>query len=121
MEKWEIDFKWLEVKHFIKDQMALDKLPDLNAVLFLIGLQELGRLDGKFTKEQKQDLMHIAICHLLSFDGYYAFKGRDGDGWPHYELLKPVQEKGVAMQEEFLKEKVILYFKEWKDAEAVSD
>ncbi len=113
MEKWEIDFKWLEVKHFLKDNMGLGKLPDMNGVLLFIGLQELGRMDTKFTKEQKQDLMHIAVCHLLSLEGYYQFKGRDADGWPHYELLKVVPKQGMIPQEELLKEKAIEYFSEW--------
>ena len=42
------------------------KKPDLEAILFLIGMQEYGQLKDKFTKEQKQDLMHVAVCLLLS-------------------------------------------------------
>ena len=40
------------------------KKPDLETILFLIGIQELGGIKEKFTKEQKQDLMHIAVCTL---------------------------------------------------------
>ena len=58
--------------------------------------------------------MHIAICRLLSYQGYYAFKGRDADGWPHWELLKPVKAQGMENQESLLKENVIRYFKEWE-------
>jgi hypothetical protein len=79
MEDWELDFEWLQVQHLVKDALKRDSLPDMNAILFLIGIQELGRWKAQFTKEEKQDLMHIAICHLMSYDGYYTFKGRDDD------------------------------------------
>ncbi|MBK9108576.1 MAG: hypothetical protein IPM92_09470 [Saprospiraceae bacterium] len=113
MEDWELDFEWLRIRHFVKERLGSDGLPDLNAILLLIGIQELGKLKlEKFTKEEKTDLMHIASCRLLSYDGYYALKGMDQDGWPHYELLKPFGLKGVNAQERYLKEKVIDYFKE---------
>lgn len=111
MEDWQIEFEWLKTRHAVKDNMNLKQLPDLNAVLFLIGIQELGRFKSTFTKEEKQDLMHIAICELLSQDGYFEFVGRDDDGWPHYKPIKPVQEKGVDNQEKLLTIKAIEYFK----------
>ena len=116
MENWEFDFEWLQVRHWVKDKFKRDSLPNLNGILFLIGVRELGRWKTDFTKEEKQDLMHIAVCRLLSYDGYYEFKGRDGDGWPHWEALKPFRTKGVKEQEQLLKTKVIQYFKEVKIA-----
>ena len=111
MEDWKIDFEWLQVRHKVKDMMKLDKIPDLNGILFLIGIQEYGRTKAKFSKEEKQDLIHIAICELLTQDGYFEFVGRDEEGWPHYEPLKPISTKGMEQQERLLMEKVILYFK----------
>ncbi|MEM0992562.1 MAG: hypothetical protein AAF847_00785 [Bacteroidota bacterium] len=111
MEDWELDFEWLHVQHVVKQSMQRDRLPDLNAILFLIGIQELGRVQTSFTKEEKQDLMHIAICSLLSEDGYYEFIGRDADGWPHFKNLIPVDIAGVQAQEKLLKTKIITYFK----------
>ena len=110
MEPWKFDFKWLKVRHRIKDAVGRDTLPDLNAILLLIGVQELGHIQTKFTKEEKQDLMHIAVCRLLSYDGYYAFQGIDADGWPHWTAAKPLKIKGVSEQEQMLKEKIIQYF-----------
>ncbi len=112
MESWELDFKWLRVQHLVKKRMHRDQLPDLNGILFLIGIQELGRWGEKFSKEEKQDLMHIAVCRLLSYEGYYDFVGRDADGWPHYKQLKPIAKEGVKNQEVLLKEKAIQYFTE---------
>lgn len=110
MEDWQQEFEWLRVRHWIKDRFGRKDLPDLNAVLFLIGMQELGKWQEKFTKEEKQDLMHVAICHLLSEDGYFEFEGIDADGWPHWKMLMPVDIKGLAAQEIMLQRKVIAYF-----------
>ena len=110
MEDWQLDFEWLRVRHWVKDRFTRGELPDLNAVLFLIGMQELGRREGKFTKEEKQDLMHLAVCHLLSEDGYFEFEGMDADGWPHWKPLIPMDVKGLAAQEALLQRKVIEYF-----------
>lgn len=110
MEEWQLDFEWLRVRHEIKERMGLKKLPDLQAVLFLIGIQELGEPRLSFSKEEKQDLIHIAVCRLLSYDGYYQLKGYDDEGWPHWEATDALTVKGVEQQENLLKEKVIQYF-----------
>jgi hypothetical protein len=111
MEDWEFDFEWLRVRHIVKDTLKQDGLPDLNIVLIMIGIQELGYWNKKFTKEEKQDLMHIAVCELMSQDGYYEFVGRDTDGWPHYTPIKALDFQGEMTQERFLKEKTIQYFR----------
>ncbi|MFN8289209.1 MAG: hypothetical protein U0U70_03010 [Chitinophagaceae bacterium] len=88
------------------------KKPDMEAILFLIGIQELGEVRDKFTKEQKQDLMHVAICTLLAPGGYYEMESVDEDGWPHYRQLKPMPEMSAVEQENFLKDHVLLYFEQ---------
>lgn len=112
MKEWELDYEWLRVRHLVKKAFGRDALPDLNAILFLIGIQELGRWQDAFTKEEKQDLMHIAVCRLLSYGGHYAFAGRDADGWPHYELRRPVEAPGLKAQETLLKQYAIQYFRD---------
>lgn len=110
MEEWQLEFEWLRVRHWIKDRFGRKELPDMNAVLFLIGMQELGKKQTVFSKEEKQDLMHVAICHLLAEDGYFEFEGIDADGWPHWKPLMPLDVRGVAAQEMMLRRKVIEYF-----------
>jgi hypothetical protein len=90
------------------------KPTDLKAVLFLIGVQELGRGAQKFTKEEKQDLMHIAICRVLSSSGYYVLEGLDEAGWPHWKPQKKVPHFDVIEQEKLLKLHVMDYFEEEK-------
>lgn len=111
MEDWELDFAWLEVRTRLKDSLGRDTLPDMNAILFLIGIQELGRVKSTYSKEEKQDLMHIAVCHLLSLEGYYTFTGRDADGWPHYEQVRVHDTTGLKTQEQWLKRLIIQYFR----------
>jgi len=87
-----------------------DKKPDMEAILFLIGIQELGNFQSKFTKEQKQDLMHVAVCSVLAQSGYYEVEAVDPDGWPHFRPLKELPELNMIEQENFLKDHVLLYF-----------
>lgn len=84
---------------------------DLNGVLFLIGVQELGQGAKHFTKEQKQDLMHIGICRVLSLSGYYEYEGTDQDGWPHWRLVSSIPQTDLLAQETLLKIHVLEYFK----------
>lgn len=86
------------------------KKPDLESILFLIGIQEFGDIKAKFTKEQKQDLMHIAVCSLMMQSGYYEIAGVDSDGWPHFRQLKALPVMSMPEQENFIKDHVLLYF-----------
>lgn len=92
-------------------QGRIGKRPsDLNAVLFLIGVQELGKGKKHFSKEEKQDLMHIAICKVLSYSGYYELEGLDGEGWPHWRSIRQLPRFDLLDQEKLLKMHVIEYF-----------
>lgn len=88
---------------------------DLNGILFLIGVQELGQGNRVFSKEEKQDLMHIGICKVLSFSGFYELQGQDSDGWPHWKLVKKLPHFDLLEQEKFLKWHVIEYFEKEYD------
>ena len=86
------------------------KPKDLNGVLFIIGVQELGKGYRPFSKEEKQDLMHIGICRVLSLSGYYELDGSDKDGWPHWKVVKKLPHFDLLEQEKLLKMHVIEYF-----------
>lgn len=88
------------------------KKPDLEAVLFLIGMQETGFVQEKISKEEKQDLMHVAVCTVLTQSGYYIVEGNDPDGWPHFKQLKALPEMNLPEQENFIKDHVLLYFEQ---------
>ncbi len=85
---------------------------DLNGVLFLIGVQELGQHARVFKKDEKVNLMHIAISVLLTPYGYYKELGRDADGWPHFERVKDLPALDATEQERLMKEAILSYFEE---------
>ena len=115
MEQWELEFEWLRIRNVVQERFQREALPDLNGMLFLIGIQELGRWKNSFSKEEKQDLMHIAVCRLMSYDGHYAFVGRDADGWPHWDLIHAIPPGTLKEQEDRLKINIIRYFREMEE------
>lgn len=100
--------RWWKLEE--KMMQRFGKKPDIEAILFLIGIQEFGQVREKFTKEQKQDLMHVAVCKLLSPSGYYELENMDEEGWPHFKQLKAMPEMNMIEQENFIKDHILLYF-----------
>ena len=84
----------------------------MEAILFLIGIQETNFIKDKVTKEQKQDLMHVAVCTLLQQSGYYKKEEIDEEGWPHFKQLKEIPTWNLLEQENILKDHILLYFAE---------
>ena len=106
--KDDIQSRWWALEE--KLMARFGKKPDMEAILFLIGIQEVGDFRTKFTKEQKQDLMHVAVCSLLSPSGYYELEMVDEEGWPHYRQLKTLPVFNFIEQENFMKDHILLYF-----------
>lgn len=84
---------------------------DVNAIMVLIGVQELGQGYKKFSKDEKINLMHIATCTILEPYGYYKFDKLDDDGWPHFNLVENLPNLTTQEQEFLMKEAVLNYFK----------
>ncbi|HNY56087.1 MAG TPA: hypothetical protein PKI86_10685 [Chitinophagales bacterium] len=93
-------------------EQRFGKKPDVQTIIFLVGHRELGKHQIKFTKEQKQDLIHVGVCTLLSRANYYTFLDFDQDGWPHFEYNREQPKLDNAQQEKLLKKMIIEYFKE---------
>jgi hypothetical protein len=106
--KDDLQVRWWKLEEQLTERFG--KKPDVETVLFLIGIQELGDIKKKFTKEQKQDLMHIAICTVLVPGGYFELTHVDEEGWPHFKQLKPMPELNSFEQENFLKDHILFYF-----------
>jgi len=106
-----INKKWLSLCTKIATDFDTDT-PDIKTILFLIGVQELGQGPKKFTKRQKEELMHIANCRLLSEMGFYELEGLDQDGWPHWKTIKAIPAYTLIEQEYLLKQLIIHYFEE---------
>ena len=104
----DLQVRWWKLEEKLMERFG--KKPDMETILFLIGVQEFGDIKSKFTKEQKQDLMHVAICSVLSASGFYELDGVDSDGWPHFRQTKHIEPMSLKDQEDFLKDHVLLYF-----------
>ncbi len=105
----EINLKFSALQERIATEFDNEK-PDIKVLLFLIGVQELGQGPQKFTKRQKEELMHIATCKLFSLMGFYELEGLDQDGWPHWKLVKTVPNYTLMEQEMVLKSLIVEYF-----------
>lgn len=105
----EINKKWKELQEKIAKDFD-SELPDMKVMLFLIGVQELGKGPSKFSKRQKEELMHIANCRLFSELGFYELEGVDQDGWPHWKLVKQIPAYTLLEQEMIMRSLMITYF-----------
>ena len=106
----EMKEEWSRLMAILSAQF--DEAPDLQAIIFLVGVQELGQGSRKFSKDEKQDLMHIATCKLMSYYGYYRLTGQDQEGWPQWELVKKLPALTLKEQDLILRQSVIQYFRE---------
>lgn len=104
--------RWDFVVNKLSNQFADGDVLDLDAIIYLIGVQELGQLDKSFKKDQKLDLMHIAICKLLTPYGYYELDFVDDEGWPHYRTLEVLPHLKAGEQSILMKEAIVNYFLE---------
>ena len=110
----DLDRKWHQLLVFVEKTIG-KKPKDLNGVLFIIGMQELGQGAKRFSKEEKQDLLHIAICKVLSLSGYYTLEGLDKEGWPHWKVVKKLPHFDLLEQEKLLRMHVLEYFEKEYD------
>ncbi len=104
--------RWDMVVEKLSNQFAEGDILDLDAIIYLIGVQELGQVHRNFKKDQKLDLMHIAICKLLLPYGFYEFDYVDDDGWPHYKVKEVLPNLKAGEQSVLMKEAIVNYFVE---------
>lgn len=107
----EVNKKWAELQRTLAREFDMEQ-PDIKVVLFLIGVQELGKGPQTFSKREKEELMHIATCRLFSAMGFYELKGLDAEGWPHWELVKPIPNYTLLEQELIMKSLIVDYFED---------
>ncbi len=110
--------RWPEVEEFMAKRF--ERGVDLKGILFIIGLREMGnqrrvevsegQAKKKYTKEEKQDLMNLALCQATSLDGYFEITHLDEAGWPVWRQIKPMPPMDNKVQEEFIRHYVIRYF-----------
>lgn len=101
---------WSKVLSFFNKNFGISDL-DLESVLFLIGVNVLGKGPERFNKADKSDVIHLALCELLAQFGYYEKVLDKENYWPEYRMVKPLPSLSVPEQERFIKLAVIEYFK----------
>jgi hypothetical protein len=102
--------RWENVVQLLSNQFAEGDTLDLDAIIYLIGVQELGKVKQTFKKDEKIELMHIAICRLLEPYGFYEFEFFDNDGWPHYKVKEDLPPLKAGEQSVLMKEAIVNYF-----------
>ncbi|ALM08627.1 hypothetical protein SB49_13045 [Sediminicola sp. YIK13] len=108
----ELKERWDVLVTKLSSQFADGDPLELDAIIYLVGVQELGQLHREFKKDEKVNLMHIAICRLLEPYGYYEFEFFDEEGWPHYTIKEELPTLKSGEQSILMKEALVGYFLE---------
>ena len=106
----ELKKRWEEVVEKLSLRFADGEILDLDGIIYLVGVQELGQLHRKFKKDEKLNLMHVAICRLLEPYGYYEFERFDDQGWPHYVVKENLPNLKAGEQSILMKDAIVNYF-----------
>ena len=104
--------QWNYLVEKLTQQFSDGDVLNLDSIIYLIGVQELGKGKKAFKKDEKINLMHIAICKLLEPYGYYEFDFFDKDCWPHYKIVTDLPNLKPGEQAVLMKEAIIHYFED---------
>ena len=102
--------QWNYLVKELTQQFSEGDVLNLDGIIYLIGVQELGQGKRLFKKDEKVNLMHVAICKLLEPYGYYEFDFFDKEGWPHYKILTDLPSLKPGEQTVLMKEAIVNYF-----------
>ena len=102
--------QWSYLVKELTQQFSEGDVLNLDGIIYLIGVQELGQGKRLFKKDEKVNLMHVAICKLLEPYGYYEFDFFDKEGWPHYKILTDLPSLKPGEQTVLMKEAIVNYF-----------
>jgi len=105
----DLNENWKQLCNWFEKEFGMESDPD--SILFIIGVQELGKGLQNFNKTQKVELMHVGVCSILALQGYYQLSHRDEDGWPHFDNIKKLPVLIGNEQDEFIKNALVAYFR----------
>ncbi|WP_327983702.1 hypothetical protein [Bergeyella porcorum] len=101
---------WKKVEQFFVKHFDAEPNIAIETILYLIGIQELGSGKQQYSKDDKVNLIHIAVCRLLQPFGFYDFSHYDEDGYPHFTEKEPLPELRPNEQTLLMKKAIIQYF-----------
>lgn len=104
--------RWNDLIERLSDLFSDADALEMEGVLYLIGLQELGKIHQNFKKDDNVNIIHIGICTVLEPFGYYRFDFYDDDGWPHFVLEEELPVLKPGEQTILMKEAIVDYFLE---------
>ena len=104
--------RWSHLVDKLSAQFADGDPLELDAIIYLVGIQEIGQYHRTYKKDEKVNLMHIAICRLLEPYGYYEFEYFDEEGWPHYRIKEALPPLKAGEQTVLMKDALVSYFLE---------
>jgi len=102
--------RWDLLVTVLSERFADGEALDVEGILYLVGLQELGQIHRKMKKDDNVNLIHVGICTVLESFGYYRFDFFDEEGWPHFELLEELPPLKPGEQSVLMKEALVEYF-----------
>ena len=106
----ELKDRWDALVIILSDKFSNGQALDIEGILYLVGMQELGQVHRKMKKDDNVNLIHVGICSVLEPYGYYSFDYFDDDGWPHFQLLEPLPLLKSGEQSILIKEALVTYF-----------
>lgn len=104
--------RWEELVKKLSSTFSDGDPLELDGIIYLVGVQEKGNYHRSYKKDDKINLMHIAICKLLEPYGYYEFEYFDEEGWPHYTIKENLPPLKAGEQSVLMKEAIVNYFLE---------
>ncbi|MGA1029437.1 MAG: hypothetical protein ACO3SY_01905 [Flavobacteriaceae bacterium] len=102
--------RWTQLITQLTEKFSDAEALDVEGVLYLIGVQELGKLDQRFKKDDNVNLIHIGICTVLEPYGFYRFDFIDEEGWPHFNLVESLPPLKPGEQSLLIKTAIVEYF-----------
>lgn len=102
--------RWETLVNHLSNQFSETDDIDIEGILYLVGVQELGKLHQRFKKDDNVNIIHIGICSVLEPFGYYSFDYYDDDGWPHFSLTEALPNLKPGEQALLMKEAIVDYF-----------
>jgi hypothetical protein len=106
----ELKERWETLVSLLTERFSETETIDIEGILYLIGIQELGQIHKRFKKDDNVNIIHIGICSVLEPFGYYEFDYFDDEGWPHFKLVEKLPPLKPGEQSVLMKDAIVHYF-----------
>lgn len=108
MEENNLIYRWALFEQKYKELFG--EPPEIEKILFLVGLQSLKYIPRQLTKTEKNDLITLGLMILFEKEGYFRLTGFDEKGWPLIASQKKLPSLSEEEWKTFLKQRILDYF-----------